>query len=771
MSILDRVTRALPVAFALLLVGVGDSRAFELSEVRAIYQRPLVDGTRPSAGKISPDDAWVAYFWNEAGYSRPLNLYVVPSGGGAPSKLTSFTSRVPESSKPITWPLSSPGVFVEFSPDSRRILFGYDGDLYVAAVDGHAVERLTRTNAGESEAVWAPDGKSIVYTSGGALYRMSYPGPGIHQLTSPEGEASHSTPRWSPDGARIAFISQVGSDQHDFLVPYYLDEWVRTKDFKRGLTKSRVGIVSPEGGPVVWVDTGEETLWWLNELVWSRDGRRILLDFQSKDTKTRTIVAADAPPLPQAPRVEEVPAPAPSPPEKKQEAKVLAWRVYQETDPKWIYTFDGFVTDTTSTDFAPDGTRILFTSEKSGFNQVYTVGVLGGKARRVTQGKGAVDWAGWTGDSKAILTLAYDDDPARRSLFLTPAVGGKSQRIETASTYLTHPVLSLRGSLVLYEGSRLGVPYDYFTVSLVTKSPVQISRTVPDRFAAFELPRVATEGTEAPKPGWVLPEIVSFPARDGKKLRGALYGPRSVEGSFLEASDCSKRYPVVIFVHGAGIQQNVVEGWSQYSPNFKFATVLSQRGFVVFEVDYRGSTGYGRDFRTDVAGHLGGKDLDDEVSAVEYLKALPCVDPQRIGIYGGSYGGFMAEMALFQYPDLFAAAAALRPVADWSNYYRSNTYYCLQRLGVLEDQPEAYRRSSPINFAQSLQDPLLLLHGVLDSNVPFQDTVQLTDRLQYYGKPFELMIYPREDHTFTEAESWIDQYSRILDFFVRQLNP
>jgi dipeptidyl aminopeptidase/acylaminoacyl peptidase len=131
----------------------------------------------------------------------------------------------------------------------------------------------------------------------------------------------------------------------------------------------------------------------------------------------------------------------------------------------------------------------------------------------------------------------------------------------------------------------------------------------------------------------------------------------------------------------------------------------------------------------------------------------------------------MAEMALFQHPDVFAAGAALRPVADWSNYYRSNAYYCLQRLGALEDQPEAYRRSSPINFAQSLQDPLLLLHGVLDSNVPFQDTVQLTDRLQYYQKSFELMIYPREDHTFAEPQSWIDQYSRILDFFVRQLNP
>ncbi|MGH7754002.1 MAG: alpha/beta hydrolase family protein, partial [Gemmatimonadales bacterium] len=242
-----------------------------------------------------------------------------------------------------------------------------------------------------------------------------------------------------------------------------------------------------------------------------------------------------------------------------------------------------------------------------------------------------------------------------------------------------------------------------------------------------------------------------------------VYAPRS------GPAPPGKRRPAIVFVHGAGIMQNVLDGWTYYSRNFMFHTLLVERGFLVFEVDYRGSTGYGRDFRAGVMGHLGGRDLEDELAGVDYLRGRGDVDPERIGIYGGSYGGFMALMGLFQHPDVYASGAALRFVADWRSYHRGNPVYCRQRLGRPEDNPEAYRRSSPIEFASGLAGPLLLLHGVLDSNVPFQDCVRLVDALVAAGKKPELMIYPREDHGFTEAASWIDQYDRILEFFERTL--
>jgi dipeptidyl aminopeptidase/acylaminoacyl peptidase len=168
---------------------------------------------------------------------------------------------------------------------------------------------------------------------------------------------------------------------------------------------------------------------------------------------------------------------------------------------------------------------------------------------------------------------------------------------------------------------------------------------------------------------------------------------------------------------------------------------------------------------------MGGKDLDDELAGLDYLAKQGFVDMQRVGIYGGSYGGFMALMALFNAPERYACGAALRFVADWENYYRGNPWYCVQRLGTPEANPQAYWRSSPIHFAANLNKPLLLLHGMRDDNVHFQDAAQLVERLIRLEKRFDLMIYPRESHGFTAPASWIDEYRRIEEFFVEHLRP
>ena len=195
---------------------------------------------------------------------------------------------------------------------------------------------------------------------------------------------------------------------------------------------------------------------------------------------------------------------------------------------------------------------------------------------------------------------------------------------------------------------------------------------------------------------------------------------------------------------------------------------LTSKGYVVFEVEYRGSAGLGRDFRADVYMHLGGKDLDDEIDGLEYLQSLGYIDPHRVGIYGGSYGGFMALMGLFL-TDKYSCGAALRAVTSWENYYRHNSWYTEARLGKPEDNAEAYKISSPITYADSLKKPLLILHGMGDDNVFFQDAVQLIAKLQKAGKKFDVMIYPDEAHSFSEPESWYDEYSRIESFFDEHL--
>jgi dipeptidyl aminopeptidase/acylaminoacyl peptidase len=274
---------------------------------------------------------------------------------------------------------------------------------------------------------------------------------------------------------------------------------------------------------------------------------------------------------------------------------------------------------------------------------------------------------------------------------------------------------------------------------------IQLTHSVPDEFARI---------------GLVVPEIVHFKSRDGKSIPAMIYKPKDFSPS--------KKYPVVVFVHGAGYLQNVFNGWSYYYREYLFHTHLTQKGYVVFEVEYRGSAGLGRDFRADVYMHLGGKDLDDEVDGLEYLKQLGYIDPHRVGIYGGSYGGFMALMGVFM-TDKYACAAALRAVTSWENYYKHNPWYTEARLGKPEDNPEAYKISSPITYADSLKKPLLILHGMVDDNVFFQDAVQLIRKLQKSGKKFEAMVYPEEAHSFTEPESWYDEYSRIEEFFDKNL--
>jgi dipeptidyl aminopeptidase/acylaminoacyl peptidase len=198
-----------------------------------------------------------------------------------------------------------------------------------------------------------------------------------------------------------------------------------------------------------------------------------------------------------------------------------------------------------------------------------------------------------------------------------------------------------------------------------------------------------------------------------------------------------------------------------------FNQFLAAHGYVVLDVDYRASSGYGRDWRTAIYRYMGGRDLQDQVDASRYLEKNYSIDPERIGIYGGSYGGFITLMALFTEPKHFGAGAALRSVTDWSHY---NHGYTSDILNFPQDDTLAYRRSSPIYFAEGLEDPLLMAHGMVDTNVPFQDIVRLTERLIELGKTnWDLAVYPVEDHGFVRPSSWTDEYRRIFELFEKNL--
>ena len=278
--------------------------------------------------------------------------------------------------------------------------------------------------------------------------------------------------------------------------------------------------------------------------------------------------------------------------------------------------------------------------------------------------------------------------------------------------------------------------------------------------------QAATRVTESARPewtalGWLDPEIVEVPASDGAAVPARIYRPEDVGAEPNGAA--------VLFVHGAGYLQNAHRWWSDYPREYQFHHLLAQRGYVVLDLDYRASAGYGRDWRTAVAGWMGGRDLQDYVDASRWLGETRGIEPERVAIYGGSYGGFLTLMALFTAPEHFGGGAAMRSVTDWAHY---NDTYTRNILGTPADEPEAFRRSSPIEFAAGLEDPLLMTHGLVDDNVQPQDIFRLSQRLIELGKrDWELALAPVEPHGYTEPTSWADKLSRILDLIEHSVGP
>jgi dipeptidyl aminopeptidase/acylaminoacyl peptidase len=251
--------------------------------------------------------------------------------------------------------------------------------------------------------------------------------------------------------------------------------------------------------------------------------------------------------------------------------------------------------------------------------------------------------------------------------------------------------------------------------------------------------------------------VTTIPARDGQNIYARIYEPTAAK----------KNGAAVFFVHGAGYLQNVHYWWSSYFREYMFNNLLVDKGYTVIDIDYRASSGYGRDWRTGIYRHMGGKDLTDHVDAADFLVKNYGIDPNRIGLYGGSYGGFITLMGLFTTPDVFKAGAALRPVTDWAHY---NHGYTANILNEPVQDSIAYAKSSPINFAAGLKNHLLICHGMVDVNVHFQDVVRLSQKLIELKKDnWELAVYPMEDHGFVEPSSWTDEYKRILKLFEEKL--
>lgn len=392
----------------------------------------------------------------------------------------------------------------------------------------------------------------------------------------------------------------------------------------------------------------------------------------------------------------------------------------------------------------PDNETFLFLSEKTGWMHLYALNTSAPTlhAKPLTTGAWEVTSASLSKDRSRLFLQTNAVHLGERHFYTLPVSGGEPTRITTATG--SHDVT------VSPDERTLAVVHSYST------RPPEL-HVMPFTPGAA-LTQVTTSPTEEWRTfKWIDPKVITYKSRDGKDVPARLYTPEMI------GARRDPKKPAVIFVHGAGYLQNAHRYWSTYYREFMFHNLLASQGYVVLDPDYRASSGYGRDWRTAIYRHMGGHDLNDVVDGAKFLVATERVDPRRIGVYGGSYGGFITLMAMFTTPDVFAAGAALRPVTDWSHY---NHGYTSNILNTPLVDPEAFKKSSPIYFAEGLKGRLLIAHGMVDTNVFFQDSVRLAQRLIELRKDnWEIAPYPVENHAFTEETSWADEYKRILRLF------
>ena len=392
----------------------------------------------------------------------------------------------------------------------------------------------------------------------------------------------------------------------------------------------------------------------------------------------------------------------------------------------------------------PDRRSLWFQSEETGYSHLYTVDVITGEKIALTSGEFEVFDPRISHDKKYFYFTSSEGDFGQRHFYQMPVNGGKRKQL-TSLPGNNQVYLSPDESQLAILNSTSTRPWELFLQPNKAKAKAKrITESFTNEFSSYD---------------WREPEFITFPASDGVEVHARLYQPT--------ASAATSPGPAVIFVHGAGYLQNAHKWWSNYYREYMFHNLLVDHGYTVLDIDYRGSAGYGRDCRTGIYRYMGDKDLSDHIDGATLLTEKYNIDPDRIGIYGGSYGGFITLMALFTQPGVFKAGAALRPVTDWAHY---NHNYTASILNTPQTDSIAYVRSSPIYHAEGLEDALLICHGMIDTNVHFQDVVRLAQRLIELGKDkWEVAMFPMEGHGFQEGSSWADEYRRIFELFEREL--
>ncbi len=686
-----------------------------------LFTRPYAWGTTPSQITWAKHSHILGFLWNAQGLPFK-DLYTYNADTKTLKRLTDLESlkdpindseveHDPHRQEYIAPRAGLAGY--DLSEDGKQAVFSYRGDLFLAATADATVRRLTKTKAPEITPQFSPDASKIAYTQAGQIYVLTLNGGMLEQRTDVKPPALLTNFHWSPDGNLLAYA--VAPNQGRMLpLPIYSGQFVTAAPFPRSVAGDKPvplqWYVTAASGdaPARLLETGKGI--GRRAAQWSPNSKYLLLAEQSPNYQSQDI------------RVVNV---------NTGKSKV----VFHQNDDRWVEVSD--------VGWDQTGQHLWFTSDQSGYQHLYTVSPNGDNLKQLTKGEWEIHSdpfshsPQWIGDW--IYYSSTAESISERQFYRIKADGTTPPEQLSKEQGLHIGWISDDGELRAMLNADMKNPFDLFVEGRqVTKSPQP---------SFYQMP-------------WAETKFLHYPSlKDGKSVSARLLLPPGYSNGTT--------YPAIVYIHGAGYATSVLQQWGSYQElRFVFNNYLASQGFVVLEMDYRGSTNYGRDWRSGVYLNMGGPDLEDVLGGVEYLRGLKNIDMNRVGIWGWSYGGFMTAAAMFKSPATFKAGAAFSGVYDWANY---NANYTDERLTSPAENPEAYQRSSPIHFSSRLQNHLLLLHGIADDNVMFQEAVQLAEKLIHEGKPFEEAFYPEENHAYVRDETLKDAFGRTAQFFNRYL--
>ena len=781
------------ILIALLISGIATLNAQELGKltVDKIMRDPIWMGVSPSNIQWSEDSKTVYFQWNPTGASKD-SWYFITTKNLQPQKLSKEAE------------IALPSFRGTLNKARTKKLYEKNGDLFILNIKTGTSKQITNTLDREAGAEFTANETAVVYQRGENLYQQSLNDGELIQLTNfvrtrkrPDAKLN-SQENWlkeqqlalfdivkkedqiakenkieakfrevkrpkeisvddkaisgiqlSPDGKYITYRLLKRAEAKNTVIPDFIDASGFTTDLS-GRTKVGAPLSSTETF-IYHLDKDSTYSIIYNNIPGIKDLPDYVKDYpkqlaeRQKKNEDRTVSVG-------------------IPIWNKAGTKAFVTVSAQDNKDRWIMELNPSTGALTLLDRQRDDAWIggpgigggfgggslgwiddetmYFQSEASGYSHIYTLNINTKQKKQITFGNWEVQSLQLSNDLKSFYYTANTEHPGITHFYQISVSGGTATKITTMKGG-NEVSLSPDEKFIAMRHSYSNKPWElYFQSNSAGAKATQITKSTSKEFDSY---------------AWREPEMVTFTNKFGTTVHARLY----------QAKNADAAKPAVIFVHGAGYLQNVHYRWSTYFREYMFHNLLADNGYTVLDIDYTGSSGYGRDFRTGIYRHMGGKDLSDQVDGAKMLVQKYGINPKHIGLYGGSYGGFITLMALFNEPDVFAAGAALRSVTDWAHY---NHGYTANILNEPFNDPKSYELSSPINFAAGLKGKLLMAHGMVDVNVHFQDIVRLSQKLIELKKEnWELAVYPVEDHGFEEPTSWRDEYSRIYKLFEESL--